>query len=1175
MEQKWSQSIQATLQYLLFKKSFKTQIFTNDSENKENQQGKKKEKNNEKEEEIKKSKQSKEQESQLPDINNLITVDVGECLTFFWIFLTFIVALLRLAMTLSILYYKVGNLMFLGLYIILGAFFLNLLISTFSMYCYGKVYEAKDARVSVSKDVIEGIKSIKYLCWEEIFQKKIFQLRGVEFKFIVFAKILQGIFNIFWGSISYIILCILLTQYNNKGDNKLQDFNVFTIIALFGQLTFPLAIIPWALGFFFKIKVSYDRIQRYLNQREINMNNIITFENNNNRVNFNYENDQNSISTQFNNLVVFQNTLNIVIGQIGCGKSALLNCILNEMDSKSQKRKNDQSSLLSFQKNQDQEKLQNLNYKIQINGTLAYVSQNHWLQAKTIKENILFGQYFDQDWYNQCVEVCDLHIDFSYFTKKDEKILSSGGNNLSGGQKQRICICRAIYSNRDIYIFDDIFSSLDAHVAEKIYQKAIIGLLIKKLKKTVIFATSHYGILKDRQFINQIIYIQNAQIVQNQNLIEEFITNSIQNEIEKQQYEKQQQQKIIQVKDEDENFQNEEEIELGGIKWLTIRQYLKSMNYFIFFIFLISFIASQSSQMLIDFWLKDYVSKEYHSYFFKKLNELFDNDFSRIFFFLIGLNLIFNLFNSLLFIVVNLISSFRMFQKLNKKIIFSKMSFFDMNPSGRIINRISSDIQQIDDGIPFTFNQFFYQLILVSIYPLGILINFPWIAIPFVFCVCIMYYFFYLFRFSNRELKRLSQVNNGKLMTIINENCSGLIITRSFNQQNYMMKDYLQKLEDYINSTLVTRAMQLWLLVRVLITSNIIYIFVCGTCLVIIYFDISVDYNIIAMCLAYSILFSGGFSELLYFQASLEQNLISAERIVQYFKNKTEKVNETNQNNDNLIEELSDEEKQENYSIIFKDLYITYDDIINVENFNKDSKDVHFALKNINLKIKKGEKIAFCGRTGSGKTSILNIIFGLYPFQFGNVFIENKNIKLFSLKDLRQKMSIIPQFGFLYNNTLKDNLDPSGSLLKEEIQQKMDSTNLRINRQDQQKQNQEDNEQVGNDLNFVIEDGGKNLSNGQKQIINFLRIVLRDTDIICLDEATSNMDPQTDQEIHDQLFKLSENKTLIVITHRLENIDKFDRIVVLDNGNIIECGNIKELRQINNGFFNKQLQQQN
>ncbi|EGR33825.1 hypothetical protein IMG5_035900, partial [Ichthyophthirius multifiliis] len=84
--------------------------------------------------------------------------------------------------------------------------------------------------------------------------------------------------------------------------------------------------------------------------------------------------------------------------------------------------------------------------------------------------------------------------------------------------------------------------------------------------------------------------------------------------------------------------------------------------------------------------------------------------------------------------------------------------------------------------------------------------------------------------------------------------------------------------------------------------------------------------------------------------------------------------------------------------------------------------------------------------------------------------------------------------------------------------------------------------------------GGTSLSNGQKQIINFLRIILRDSNIICLDEATSNMDPQTDQELHDQLFRLAENKTLIVITHRLENIDKFDRVVVLDNGSIVECG---------------------
>jgi len=112
---------------------------------------------------------------------------------------------------------------------------------------------------------------------------------------------------------------------------------------------------------------------------------------------------------------------------------------------------------------------------------------------------------------------------------------------------------------------------------------------------------------------------------------------------------------------------------------------------------------------------------------------------------------------------------------------------------------------------------------------------------------------------------------------------------------------------------------------------------------------------------------------------------------------------------------------------------------------------------------------------------------------------------------------------------------------------------------------------ASDELDFGIEQSGENLSNGEKQIVNFLRVILRETEIICLDEASSNMDPKTDALLHEQIVKFAENKTLIVITHRLENIELFDRVVVMENGRVVECGNVKELRGIVGGFFNRML----
>jgi ABC-type bacteriocin/lantibiotic exporter with double-glycine peptidase domain len=114
----------------------------------------------------------------MPDINNLMTVDTYELLYFYWAVINLFSSVSKLCFILILLYYKMGKLMYLGLYILIGSFFLNLIITSFQMYFYEKEYEKKDVRVAISKDVIEGIKSIKYLCWEEIFEKKIMKLRG-------------------------------------------------------------------------------------------------------------------------------------------------------------------------------------------------------------------------------------------------------------------------------------------------------------------------------------------------------------------------------------------------------------------------------------------------------------------------------------------------------------------------------------------------------------------------------------------------------------------------------------------------------------------------------------------------------------------------------------------------------------------------------------------------------------------------------------------------------------------------------------------------------------------------------------------------------------------------------------------------------------------------------------
>ncbi|KAL4453906.1 hypothetical protein ABPG74_003789 [Tetrahymena malaccensis] len=377
-----------------------------------------------------------------------------------------------------------------------------------------------------------------------------------------------------------------------------------------------------------------------------------------------------------------------------------------------------------------------------------------------------------------------------------------------------------------------------------------------------------------------------------------------------------------------------------------------------------------------------------------------------------------------------------------------------------------------------------------------------------------------------------------------------------------MSQLYIERLKNNVNTFLLSLSLQQWMIVRLLQISNVIQLLVVITAIMIITIEFSVDINVIVLCLSYGILFSGSICDVMYFICLTEQELISVERVRQYFDNPQENLDSLENPTQQLSpvqQSINPSDINQNYSIIFNDLSITYDDL---NELNTDH--VQYALKNFNLKIRKGEKVAFCGRTGSGKTSILNCLFRLYDYQKGQICIENTDILKMSLKDLRKKMAIIPQFGFLYNATLRDNIDPINEISDEEIQRCIQSI---------QEEGQLNSNDCFQELDFEIQEGGKNLSNGQKQIINFIRVALRQADIICLYEATSNMDPKTDELIHNKLFELSEGKTLLVITHRLENIHKFDKIVVIDSGRIVEVGNYEQLRQIEGGFFNRLIQQ--
>nr|CAH8830168.1 unnamed protein product [Trichobilharzia regenti] len=456
-----------------------------------------------------------------------------------------------------------------------------------------------------------------------------------------------------------------------------------------------------------------------------------------------------------------------------------------------------------------------------------------------------------------------------------------------------------------------------------------------------------------------------------------------------------------------------------------------------------------------------------------------------------------------------------------KACLSTRILFFESNPSGRILNRFSKDIGQIDDYLPTNIHDFLQCLTLVINFSVVTIITSYWVIIP----VVPLFIFFWLIRkryiHMSRDIRRIEAVARSPVFSWVNVTLQGLPCLRAARNEFYHLDTFYDAVNSHTSVFYVNLAAALWLSVRLDILCTLFIASVLIICVAVgLLADIS-GANV-GLMITYSSSLIGLFQWCVRQSAEVENQMVSVERAVEYVDLEPE-----------ITEPPELPPPDANWPAYGH---------IKFDNFGmRYGSTNNWALKNINLDIKPGSKVGIVGRTGAGKSSLISALFRLVEGEQGSVIIDNVDIKHLKLESLRKRISVIPQDPIMFTGTIRTNMDPLNEETDESLWNALERVNL-----DKTVRN------LSGGLDAFISEGGSNFSTGQRQLLALARAILSGNRILVIDEATSNIDPGTDAVIQHTLRNVFKDCTVLTVAHRLRTVIDSEMLVVMEGGEVVE-----------------------
>ncbi|CZR62077.1 related to multidrug resistance protein [Phialocephala subalpina] len=960
--------------------------------------------------------------------------------------------------------------------------------------------EGIQTRVDVTANMLSSMKSVKMLGFTSILTSIIQGLRVAELRLsTLFRKLLCV--RVFFG-------------------RTLDAASAYTALSLISLLSTPMNVIVMTIPMLNAAMACFERIESFLKSDARRDHRLPLMESeeakdDSSTISLNNEIPMKTFSSNIqpkdinSSLIVAQNAsfawslaaqparrhLCFIIGPVGSGKSTLLKGLLGETPSSQ-------------------------GFVYSNSPATAFVDQTSWIRNGTLQQNILGISTYDEKWYNQVVHSCGLESDIAILPKGHSTQVGSAGISLSGGQKQRLALARAVYAKKELIILDDVFSGLDAETEDHICIN-LLGKegLFRQMGTTVLFATHAVQRLS---YADHIIALSLTGQIVEQGPFEQLksaggyvqsLALKLKVEGSPSPRERNPENTAAGAKSATVLSAEAEEIEISAEDlnrqtgdFAVYKYYFSSIGWAsssMFFGWVVLYgVASKMTEFLLTYWTKAVAERgnEANGFYIGQAG----------------------LLGGIAELAMRMVprSAEVLHARLLKTVMEAPLTFFTKTDTGQTTNRFSQDMTVLDAELPYSLVDLAFSLVVTMMGAALMCISAGYFAATVPPIILIVWVIQKYYLRTSRQIRLLDLEAKSPLYSHFIESLSGLVTIRAFGWGENFQKPYY-----------LLFCIQRWL---ALVLDLLVMVLAVILMTLVVKLRTEISAGFVGLALLNVMSFNESLAQIIQNWTKLETSIGAIARLMN-FSNQTAP--------ENLPGE--DEDVSENWpaygNIEFKNVSASY-----TANDNR-------VIRNLDMSIKAGEKIGICGRSGSGKSSLITTLFRMLEVtEDSSITIDGIDITRLPRELVRSRLNAIPQEPFFVRGTVRNNADPYGDHTDANIVSAIQKVHLWAI--------------VSNKGGLDTELDAEFFSHGQRQLFCLARAILGKSKVVILDEATSSVDTKSDELMQQVIRKEFRDCTIIAVAHRLDTIMDFDRIALLSKGELKEFDSPQALMERQSAF---------